>query len=443
MKHKTISIKQALFAAACFVFLACEKDLGSLGLNQVVDSKGQFQFLDTLPVITYTQKFDSIRTDIANRALLGNQQDIVFGGAKSSFVTEILPEAFRPQFPEDAIFDSVELALPYLNFVGDTNVPMTVRVYRLNERLFADSSYYSNRLPEKGDLLGELSVQPRPRTRVRRGLDTLSSLMIIPLNKALIEQLIWDEASETNPNFQNENSFREYFNGIVVEADGGNSIIGFNPYSTSLSMRLFYRNSSTDTLQRAFNITGRPNQANKFYNYFELDFSSSSINFDQQDTVLGMKQTYVMGLAGAYTVLEIPDLGPLLDSGVLIHRMDIELNMKPGSTARQRAPQNLIMFDLNTENLLNSRDFRLGFTQNNGVFTATEFRNAKYSFSLTLQVMDDIIKKREKVKLGIVPAQRRGDFLVPAGNSSADRLILSGNLDNENPYSIKIFYSKP
>jgi hypothetical protein len=103
----------------------------------------------------------------------------------------------------------------------------------------------------------------------------------------------------------------------------------------------------------------------------------------------------------------------------------------------------MILFDLNSTNRLNSRDFRLGFAQNNGAFSQGEFRNAKYTFNLTLQIMDDIIKSKEKVKLGITPAASRNEILIPAGDSNADRVILSGNLDAQNPYKVRIFYSKP
>lgn len=426
---------RTLLAMCPFLFFSCEKDLGSLGLEQISDQKADFLFTDSLSFITYTGFDDSIPTSLTGRLLVGRLQSPEFGVSKSAFVTNFLLEQVNPTFPENTILDSVELTLRYVGYYGDTLQPMHIRVFRLEDRLYLDSTYYSNHVFTKGQLLGESTIQPRPNTRVPRGVDTISPLLVIKLDAQYFKSAIIEQ-SKTNPsNFANQSAFMDYFKGIYVEASTGNSVLYFNPFMTATAIRLYFRDNDTVTTFRTFRLQGdnSPLPITAAVNLFENDYSSSSITM-QQDTVNGENITYIAAMNGPYTVFKITDFGKLKEPGVVINRFEILLPVSPGIEGNHISPPRVSTLVVDADGkqsiikdeLISSSDF-------SGLLTRGRFRSASYTITLTRQASDAILRNLSELKLAI-KAQN--------GVSTANRTALAGNTGLDVRPQIKVYYTK-
>jgi len=106
-------------------------------------------------------------------------------------------------------------------------------------------------------------------------------------------------------------SFLNYFYGLYVtceDANSGGQIMYLNLLSTLSEMRLYYHNSTEDSLQYGYTI----NSSCARFGHFEHDYSLGDASFKAQvidkDTTLGNSLCYVQALAGVKTFIRFPDI---------------------------------------------------------------------------------------------------------------------------------------
>ncbi|GCD77618.1 hypothetical protein JCM31826_11000 [Thermaurantimonas aggregans] len=433
--RKAQLLQRTLIIMCPFLFFSCEKDLGSLGLDQIQDQKADFLFTDSIPFVTYTGFDDSIPTSLTGRLLLGRLYSSEFGESKSAFATNFLLEQINPTFPANAVLDSVELTLRYLGHYGDTSVPMHIKVYKLEDRLYLDSTYYSNHMFTKGQLLGEATIVPRPNTRVPRGNDTISPLLIIKLDKDFFKTAIIDHSRTNASDFANQDAFMNYFKGIYVEALSGNSILYFNPFQIATAIRLYFRDSDTNTIFRTFRLQGdnSPVPINAVVNVFSNDYSGSQIRLNQ-DTINGEATTYIAAMNGPYTVVKFTDFSLLRQPGVVLNKFEIVLPIKPGIEGNHISPPRvsaLVIDSTGKQTVIKDESFTS--PEFSGVLTRGRFRYASYTITLTRQVSESILKSTSTLKIAI-KAQN--------GISTANRTAIVGNANPDLKPIIKVYYTK-
>ena len=101
-------------------------------------------FNDTATVNTRLMLEDSLRSDELTIQLLGSDVSTDFGLSTASVYSQVNLEG-TPSFGFQPVADSLVLILSYSGYYGDTTGIQTVNVYQLDEDMYIDSSYYSNR----------------------------------------------------------------------------------------------------------------------------------------------------------------------------------------------------------------------------------------------------------------------------------------------------------
>ena len=116
-------------------------------------------------------------------------QNIIYLEAIMILYLGKIPQVFIPKYSflriilflehhGSAIFDSLVLSLTYPGVscvYGDTNSPMTVKVYQMAQSIYNDSAYFSNRdFLTSGVPLAIKTFVPKPRDSVIIGKDTLA-----------------------------------------------------------------------------------------------------------------------------------------------------------------------------------------------------------------------------------------------------------------------------
>ncbi len=245
--------------------------------------------------------------------LLGNLHDTIVGTSKASIVTQVNTNfAFRSG-PNMEI-DSLMLYLYIQDYLGDMDQEITVRVYELTERIFIDSSYYSDY-----DLAGSFDTQP------------LVEKSFIPANGSKLEFLIEDQdflnkflaLGEDTTLFKTDSIFKDFFNGLYIEAesastDGTMARVHLTSPESLLSLK--YANDSTqiDSIAgveyewSAFTIDQFFCQKiNTFEHNHDGTFLSSIIDKDSAKA----PYCYVQGMAGVNTRLSFESLEQWIEMG--------------------------------------------------------------------------------------------------------------------------------
>ena len=180
-------------------------------------------------------KEDSVRSDENSLNLLGSLYDPVFGESKSSFSTQLLLSESAIDFGDNPVLVSAELSLTYAGYYGDSTQQMEIEVAKLDQRIYVDSVYYSNNIPEATDLIATHSFYPYASDPDTLGKYTLK------LNLDNLGQEILNASSE---DLIDNNSFIEYLKGIQIRTTSiGGSIIYFNLKDVDSKLTITYNDS--------------------------------------------------------------------------------------------------------------------------------------------------------------------------------------------------------
>ena len=141
--------------------------------DDFVNTATNVAIIDTYSVRMSTVIRDSLETSKKNVLLAGNFYDEYFGGVSSETYVEFsLPEEFGSGgnllLDSFTYFDSLTLNLKYSDLVyGDTLKEQTFEVYQLDEELMLHDLdgqlYNSSSFKHKDELLGSVTLKPRPR----------------------------------------------------------------------------------------------------------------------------------------------------------------------------------------------------------------------------------------------------------------------------------------
>ena len=425
----------AFLALAFLAFWSCEKDSGLIGLDTLGETRADVGVLLQYPVLSFTLADDSVLSTNPQRALVGSYVDQRIGKHQASFAAHLLLQSSQPNFGSNPIVDSVRLALRYAGYYGDTNKPMTIKAFRLDEYLDPDKNdYYSSRTWKKGELLGEVSPTGfKPNTGLSQGDEVLTPRLYIPIDPSLIQSLIVDASATRPEDFKDNNAFIKYFNGIVVESTGDDgSILYFDAQTGVSRMQIYFRN---DTDTGLFEL--RTDNSGRLVNSFSHDFSAAPFDPTQPDTVLGEEFTYVQAMGGAITGIEFPTLGNLVDSAYLINRVELKFRVDFGSDANGfAAPQQLLLLETaaNDTGKVLIKDYSL----NSGVVVGGtlikgQYKEKQYTFNITRHIFDRLKNQGKGTRLFLVSG---------AGASTANRVVLNGNLHGRNPLTLDIYYTR-
>ena len=356
--------KILLYIIMCLGFFtinSCEKDFTSID-SDVINSENAVNFETKsieYPIRTHSKKVDPVQSNDLPSFLLGYYNDAVFGESTASFVGQMVPENYSPDFGENPVLDSVILTIPYFSRGVDTSEdedityeldsvygddPVKLSIYRNNFFLrsfdpygeFDDSQkYYSNAsLSEneainesqlQGDLLFEIDDFIPDASQINlTELDTLDvpfvSQKIAPAlrfrlddpNNQYWQNLIF--GNQGNPELSNENNFKEFFRGLYIKVESlssEGSIMLLNLASTNSNLTVHY---TSDTPITSETDTDNVDEITTYQNDYVLNFSgvllnvfdnNYSVDVSNSDEVNGDNKIYLKGGEGFVGLIDL------------------------------------------------------------------------------------------------------------------------------------------
>jgi hypothetical protein len=385
-----------LFTLALLSIIACERDFENIGV-QLVDNN-QFDTKDTIfEIIVNTKNVVSSQVnqddpttrdiDGLTQYLLGVYKSDKFGLLKTTFVSQLgLPS--KVDFGDNPSIDTIVLNIPYYstkladnsdrtpNFkldsiLGNRDAEYTLSVYELGtflnaldpidptkkKRYFSDETYnkramlYSGMFkPNKNDTV--LYVKRRFLDSDRNtvdDIDTVKTESVSPSIKLPLDTLFFRNNFINQQNsgvFDSNDSFLDYFRGILIEADGTDGAL-MTLAMVNASITIYYTNTElkdeTDTDLNGngttddTNVPVRTKQSLAFSlsgiraSQYNRDYADGEVNsfFDPNVNVtIGQEKIYVQGAAGSMAEIQLfrdADLEAIRNENWLINEANLTL----------------------------------------------------------------------------------------------------------------------
>jgi len=358
------SNRVSLYLVLCLTLIfaqSCETDFTSLD-SDVINSNNAINFETNsieYPIVTHSKIVDPVQSNNLPSFLLGYNNHAIYGESTSSFVGQMVPDQYSPDFGDNAVLDSVILTIPYFSrgietsdeddityeldsVYGDS--PIKLSIYRNNFFLrsfdpygeFDDSQkYYSNgSLSDlesisqgqlEGELLFEINDFVASANQINlTELDTLDvpfvSQKIAPAlrfrldtpNDNYWQNLIFE--NEDDPVLLSENNFKEFFRGLYIKVEGINSegsMMLLNLASTNTSLTIHY---TSDTPITDETDTSNEDDITSYQNDYVINFSgvllnifdnNFSVDVSNSDEVNGDENIYLKGGEGYIGVIDL------------------------------------------------------------------------------------------------------------------------------------------
>ncbi|MDB4133793.1 DUF4270 domain-containing protein [Flavobacteriaceae bacterium] len=352
-----------------FLIFSCDKDFTSID-SDVISSENAINFSTSLidyPLIASNLRLNPVKSNNLPSFMLGYNNNPVFGESKASFLGQVIPTEFSPSFGENVVLDSVVLTIPYYSRGVETseegdityeidsvygNTPTKLYVYKSNFYLrdfdpsgdFSDSqNYYSNGSLSNSEYINQAEVEAEllfesgvigdgsddfvPSSE-RIDLTLLDSLGESYVSNSIAPAIrlklnnpndnFWQSTffeNEGNPELVNPNTFKEFFRGLYIKADGINSegsmmMLNFASSNTKLTIH-YTSDTSTDndtdsggtttetiSSQNEYVLNFTDNLINVYENNFQIDVSNSN-------TVEGDERLYLKGGEGYMSTIDL------------------------------------------------------------------------------------------------------------------------------------------
>ena len=381
-------MKNIKLLSVFFIILiySCDKEFASID-SDVISAENAINFNTSsidYPIVASNLRLNPVKSNNLPSFMLGYNNNPFYGESKASFLGQIVPAEFSPSFGENVVLDSVVLTIPYYSRGVDTdddgnisyeidsvygNTATKLYVYKSNFYLrdfnpsgdFSDSqNYYSNgalsnsesinqseieaELLYESGILGDGSDDFIPSSE-RIDLTLLDSLgesyvasSIAPAvrlklnnpNDNFWESLFFE--NEGNPELINPNTFKEFFRGLYIKADGVNSegsmmLLNFASSNTKLTIHYTSETStdsdtdsggtSTETItsQNEYVLNFTDNLVNIYENNFQVDVSNSN-------TVEGDERIYLKGGEGYMSTVDLFGGDIQDDNGEMVNAFD-------------------------------------------------------------------------------------------------------------------------
>ena len=351
-----------------FVLFSCDKDFASID-SDVISSENAINFSTSsveYPLIASNLRLNPVKSNNLPSFMLGYNNDPIFGESRASFLGQLIPAEFSPSFGENVVLDSVVLTIPYYSRGVETsdegdityeidsvygNTATKLYVYKSNFYLrdfdptgdFSDTqNYYTNGALSNSEYINQAEIEAEllfesgiigdgsddfvPSSE-RIDLTLLDSLgesyvsnSIAPAirlklnnpNDNFWQNLIFE--NETNSALINPNTFKEFFRGLYIKADGINSdgsmmLLNFASSNTKLTLHYTSETSSDNDTD-----SGGSTETVESQNEYVLNFSENLINiYDNNflidvstpNTVEGDEKLYLKGGEGYISTLNL------------------------------------------------------------------------------------------------------------------------------------------
>lgn len=228
MKQKTIL--NILLVALFAIVYSCDDSLKNIGFTIQPDTDRIVVGTDSLILQARTVSVDELLPDgmfsKTKNPILGIFKDPLYGSIRSDYVSEFYyPEG--KNFPDNATVDSIQFAVFYNEWQGDSLAPIGLKVYEIDKELpslshstkFDPTGYVDMSNPIGSGIFTAANIEVPEEERNQSGYYHRA---IVDLPKSLGERI--HHLSETVEGL-NTDIFKEYFKGVYVTTDFGTSSI--------------------------------------------------------------------------------------------------------------------------------------------------------------------------------------------------------------------------
>jgi hypothetical protein len=424
-----LGLSLLLVAASCSTSPA---NIG-IGLPSVDASTGAY-LIDTLTLRASTVLRDSVVTSTSSSLLVGRYQDPQLGPIKAtSYTTLSLNSAFQPL--QTLIADSVVLVLPTDTYrYGDTTKTQTlVDVRELNSFLSTTSfGFASPKLTPMASRVSTTSLNPAPTPRrARKNLGTLR----LRLSNAYRDRLMSDGK---NGLLTTQEQLDRNYPGLALlpAAADAAALVRLNVAANggTAGVILYYHDPAdvATVLSYTFGI----NSARHFYQVEAPQLGtplSTLTSLGQIDAARTGQQTYIEGLLGLQTKIEIPYLFDLRNFGqnLVITNANITAEVPATTLTNTQAlapPAQLTVSSTNQRNqqgrtLFASPQYNPTVTNRDGI------TQAGYTWSV-LTYCQDVLANR---------ILNDGMLLNNSAQTSPERVVLGGPKRTTNRLQLRLY----
>lgn len=314
MKQK-LPVYAALLILAATLWAACTKP-SPFGSGLLSDEDLAFyEFTDTLSLIVTVEREDSLLTSdpgsTSSAFLCGELNDPIFGKSKADIHTLLQLSFLDPGFkPDSQQVDSIVLFLRYApaSFYGDSTLPQTLRVLRLDQPLDPEGDYYAHDSIAATTEIGRLdNFFPKPNTADSLfDPDTKAPYLRVPLSLDFGNELFNFDSATT---LQSDSAFFRALRGIKIVVTSNTppgAMLAFNLNNATYSRVRLYYHGPGDTVSRRFDyfFTG----TNKFTHF---DHKYEDTPAGQQIGQVSDEYLYIQAMQGLRLKVEFPYINNL------------------------------------------------------------------------------------------------------------------------------------
>lgn len=341
-----------------FISSGCN-DPSFVGEDLVEGDRIDFEVTEDFEISARVVKADSILTferfDRLGAHRIGHYSHPFFGSIKAEFALHLVPQIPVVDTSETITIDSVILALHYNSsaFYGDTTVPMSIDVFRLNEFYDPRNPYYTNHIFNYDPMpVGQLlNFTPKPNTLITRitegedGSDTsqLVPQLRIPINNEIGMELL----SLDSTSIQSDSLFLTQFNGLYLSTKGqAGSLMGFYPDNPRTQLIVYYTGDGEEQIRRY--VPETQFLTAQVYNHsYESSGVEDLIDSEQDQTLI------FQGLGGLASRINIEGIDELQGSLINQARLRIYLNeLDEPTVGNEQTIPRLLMFKQNEDGSL-------------------------------------------------------------------------------------------
>lgn len=401
------------------------------------DSNIRVVLIDTMTVNVSTIKFDSIITSAAQRILIGQYTDPVFGKVRSANYSGFLPNSYY--IDTEAEYDSIVLFLKYdTYYYNDTTNTNTLKIKRLTDNFDADENdafYNTSTVSYDETDLGTLSYIPRPQST-----DSIEVKLSDDLGLEFFNDF-QNKVITNNAEFTNE------FKGLalVPGTDDNGAIIGFSKSSDDFYMRLYYSIAGETDREQSYtdvilNVSDSPNpffnniSASAPIDYLDkLTSSDVSLSSDESDD-----ESFIQSGTGIATKIQLPYLKSVNNIGGQGTLLKAILKIKPVAGSYSdflMLREYLSVYLVDKNNDLSSPLYNTDASTVSAILNTDdqEYNDVYFEIDLTTYIE------------GILSTELNSDealLLIPDDyTSTVDRFILNGTINSSTKTKLELTYA--
>lgn len=281
------------------------------------------EFTDTLTLKTYTVREDSLKTDGLAINLLGFVDEPVFGRNAASIYAQFSLPVDNINLGSNLTVDSVVLSLQYAGSYGRFNLPVNLNVYRITDRLYADSAYYSGRtFGTQTTVLGSLTnYAPNITDSVAHTFphDTSNHApqMRIRLDNSFGQDILNQSGSS---NVTDNDAFLNYFGGLYIAPDTtkpGTGMLYFDLGASESKLSIYYNDTVVN-----FYIDSRAETVTHFKHNYAGSSVAGVLNSSNPN---GDNLVFAQSMAGVKGKVFVPYIKNL--GNIAINKAELEMTV--------------------------------------------------------------------------------------------------------------------